>query len=300
MTGRKLCIQIGGGLGDQVCAEPIIRYYVEQWGQADDIALMTHYPEFFKHLPVTSYTQAQNFNEPRMSTQTHPDKTNDPFDKVLIFQRSHPVDYISARLLRRTLPLQCKSIRLQVDSDALTKIQTLLGNNRSKTVLIHAGEGWPSKTFSKDIWSSYCKILNDHDYNVVLIGKGSTKEILHANLDLRNQLNIEELIAIISVAPILVSNDSGPIHVAGAFDNWIGLIASCKDPSYLFPYRQGSQKYKTQSLERYKAYEQDFNFDPLNFIDIPISDLSEEKIKKLVPTPDEVLAFVRRAFSQSE
>lgn len=300
MTGRKLCIQVGGGLGDQVCAEPIIRYYIKKWGQDDDIILMTHFPELFKHLPVTSLTSAKEFDEPRMSIQTHPDKNNDSFDKALVFQRSHPVDYISIRLLRRTLPLADKSIQLSIDSTALTKVQDLLDNKRNKTILIHAGEGWPSKTFSTAIWDSYCKILSTHGYNVVLIGKNSHKEIPSANLDLRNQLSIEELIAIISIAPVLISNDSGPIHIAGAFDNWIGLIASCKDPSYLFPYRQGSQQYKTQSLERYKAYDQDFNFDPLAFLDIPISNLSDEKINQLVPTPQEILAFAQRAFSQHE
>jgi len=47
---------------------------------------------------------------------------------------------------------------------------------------------------------------------------------------------------------VVVSNDSSPIHIAGAFDNNIVLIPTCKHPDHLLPWRKGSQSYKTVSL----------------------------------------------------
>ena len=68
------------------------------------------------------------------------------------------------------------------------------------------------------------------------------------SIDLTNMLNIKELIAVVSLVPVLVSNDSSPIHLAGAFDNWIVLIPTCKHPDHILPYRNGSKSYKTRAL----------------------------------------------------
>lgn len=297
MTTRKFCIQVGGGLGDQVCAEPVIRYMINHWCSKDDIALMTQNPWFFRHLPVTAYDQERFFPEQRLYVGTHPTPNSDPFNRTLSFQRVHPVDYIAMRLLRRTLPIADREIRLEVLPEARDKILHKLKPVLSKAVLIHPGTGWESKTLPVQSWDSYIDTLQKQGYFVVVIGNGNQSQTtLAGDWDARNQLSIDELMALISLVPVLISNDSGPIHIAGAFDNWIGLIATCKDPSYVLPYRKGSNTYKAQALEKYKVYEENFNFDPLVFEDVPIAKLDEDTKKKLMPTTDEILAFVRNAF----
>ena len=47
---------------------------------------------------------------------------------------------------------------------------------------------------------------------------------------------------------VLLSNDSAPIHLAGAFDNYIILIPTCKKPDHVLPYRYGRQDFNTVSL----------------------------------------------------
>ena len=295
-TVRRFCIQVGGGLGDQVCAEPVFRYMIKHWCRNDDIALMTQYPSLFRHLPVTAYDQNRNFPEQRLYIGTHPDKGHDPYIRTLGFQRCHPVDYIAIRLLRRTLPLADRTIQLQVDPTALDKMKQRLKDALPKTVLIHPGTGWESKTFSPEFWDSYIEILKQNGYFVVLIGVNNRAQAtLSGDWDSRDQLSIDELIALISIAPVLISNDSGPVHLAGAFDNWIGLIASCKDPSYILPYRNGSMTYKTKSLEKYKAYNNELNFDPLVIEDMPISFLTEDVKNKIMPSAEEILDFVKSA-----
>jgi ADP-heptose:LPS heptosyltransferase len=54
--------------------------------------------------------------------------------------------------------------------------------------------------------------------------------------------------SLISLTKVLVSNDSSPVHIAGAFDNWIVTIPTCKHPDHILPYRNGTQSYKTRAL----------------------------------------------------
>jgi lipopolysaccharide biosynthesis glycosyltransferase len=67
-------------------------------------------------------------------------------------------------------------------------------------------------------------------------------------IDLRNLLDLGALIALISKAKLLISNDSAPIHIAGAFDNLIVLLPTCKHPDHVLPYRNGSTYHKAIAL----------------------------------------------------
>jgi ADP-heptose:LPS heptosyltransferase len=66
--------------------------------------------------------------------------------------------------------------------------------------------------------------------------------------DFRDLTTLGELFALISLSKCLVTNDSSPLHIAGAFDNWIVTVPTCKHPEHILPYRNGTQSYKTKSL----------------------------------------------------
>ena len=52
----------------------------------------------------------------------------------------------------------------------------------------------------------------------------------------------------ISLSKVTLTNDSSPLHIAGAFDNWIVVIPTAKHPDHILPYRNGTQYYKTKAL----------------------------------------------------
>lgn len=175
---RKLCITAGGGLGDQVCAEPVLRYMKETWYRDDDIAVMTQFPALFRHLPVTVYDRPVQFPEVRATVSTHPvpGPDGDPFDRVVNFNRIHPLDYIAIRLLRRTLPNSYKQIQLHPGVAARARVQRLLsevpGSDAiSRMVLLHAGRAWPSKTLPASCWQAYIDLLKAASSLPVLIGQ---------------------------------------------------------------------------------------------------------------------------------
>ena len=49
---------------------------------------------------------------------------------------------------------------------------------------------------------------------------------------------------------MLISNDSAPIHIAGATDIWIVGVYTAKHPAFVIPYRKGSQSYKTIQVQK--------------------------------------------------
>lgn len=300
---RKICITVGGGLGDQVCAEPVIRWMKKKWFKNDDIVLMTQYPQLFKHLDVQCYTENVRFSEPRLTCKTHPE-TNEIASDIMYIHMCHPVDYISLRLLRRQLPLSERQPHLQVDRQDQEKIRSILPTDRKDLIIVHAGIGWTSNTIPVDIWRSYIQALRNAGFQVILVGQQiiheqGTSRGVHFNLgqvefDLRNQLSLGELMAVIEYAPILLTNDSGPIHVAGAFNNWIGLIASAKHPDFVLPYRHGNQSFRAKSLEKYRPYENEFDFDPIEKSGVNVSDLENMTLRRVAPSAEDIVIWAEQ------
>jgi ADP-heptose:LPS heptosyltransferase len=106
-------------------------------------------------------------------------------------------------------------------------------------------------------------------------------------IDLRNLLDLGSLIAIISEANVLISNDSAPIHIAGAFDNWIVLLPTCKHPDYVLPYRNGNPYYKALAL--YKALpSEEYNSQPTT-VHGSTAELLKGKWEDYLLSPDEII-----------
>jgi ADP-heptose:LPS heptosyltransferase len=130
-------------------------------------------------------------------------------------------------------------------------------------VVVHPGKHWNSKTFPASWWQGVIDGLVAAGKTVCVIGKDDngdaptyetgargTVDVTcpEGCLDLRNLLGLEELAALLSKTKTLISNDSFPIHLAGAFDNQIILIPSCKHPDHVLPWRNGSIYYKAKAL----------------------------------------------------
>lgn len=166
----------------------------------------------------------------------------------------HTADYCAMALLRRTLPNKDKSFILSVKDEWLTDVKKLCGENLENLVVVHAGKHWESKTFPVQWWQDVVDGLQKAGMKVCLVGKNDlTRGVLPVKarkgmIDVRDLLSLEELIALLSKAKILLSNDSAPVHLAGAFDNHIVLIPSCKHPDHIIPYRNGTTAYKSVSL----------------------------------------------------
>jgi ADP-heptose:LPS heptosyltransferase len=168
-------------------------------------------------------------------------------------------------------------------------------------ILVHAGLGWDTKTFPKIWWEEVVNALVGKGCNVGLIGKRVNDEHGYVDIDLpegvvdfRDKLSMKGLIALIANAPVLVTNDSLPLHIAGAFDNSIVLIPTCKRADCLLPYRKGSIYHKAVSVCK-KTIDDDNMFSPTAEIGWKIGGWQigkfkgEHTIEEYLPDPQEVV-----------
>ena len=257
---RNILIEVQGGLGDQICAEPVVRFMKKYVYKLDNITLLTHFPEVFEHLKlqdikVFKYGEfKREFDTPYYNVVSLPGPETIMWSCVSNLL-CHSVDFTSMALLRRTLPDIDKQPQLIYDSKDLAEvIEVTKGVNLEKLVLVHAGRHWESKTFPTEWWQKVIDKLDSEGLKVCLIGADEkTRGVIELKtsatmIDTRNLLSLKSLFALISKAKLLISNDSAPIHIAGAFDNNIILIPTCKHPDHILPYRKGNKYYKAVAL----------------------------------------------------
>lgn len=252
---RNILIRVSAGMGDQLCSEPVIRHVKEMYSDSN-IYVVTHFPRLFDHLdlPVYTYDEWKGINDSIIIMDTCPDEKS--ADHSLSHVLFHPVDFASISMIRKTIPNHEKQIKLRLDiSDTRNIIDIVNSKNIQKElVLVHAGKWWPSKTFPKDWWQTVVNGLSER-LTVGLIGKTIDEnqgyvpiECPENGIDFRDITTLGELFSLISLSKVTLTNDSSPLHIAGAFDNWIVTIPTCKHPDHILPYRNGTQYYKTKVL----------------------------------------------------
>lgn len=243
---RKIVIVVSGGMGDQVDAEPAIRYIDKIYKGTADIVISTHWPRLFSHFNYPVYTHNEfspQEHHPFYKMVTFPDPTTITYSVVSNLM-CHTVDYCSIAMLQRVLPLPEKVVHLEIlDEDEKELDQVLNGFDLKKAVVIHAGRHWVSKTFPKEWWQEVvdkisaevpiCLIGTDDHHN-----RGAYQlDLPNNSINLIDRTTVGTLISLIKRAPVLLSNDSVPVHIAGAFDNWIVVIPTCKHPDHILPFR---------------------------------------------------------------
>lgn len=330
---RGLYIRVGGGLGDQVDTEPVVRKLTSLYA-GSDIVVASDWPRIFSHLEdegvrvckVADVGSTLTPDQPYKEMETLPIPESN-FGVFVSHPLVHSVDYAALSCLRTILSARDKQIRLRTtleDMEGLAKIVGLDGiQSMHKCVAIHPGRGWPSKTFPADWWQEVIDGIAE-SYRVVLIGKhvGEDQGLVDVKMpdngfDLRDKTTLGELFLAISVCPVLVSNDSSPIHIAGAFDNHIVAIPTCKAPEAILPWRQGSQEYKTTVLCNdllvshicnlpTQVYGETVDWIPngkelAEGLDIDCRDeLKGGDIRDFIPTPSEVVSAVIEAMGEGQ
>lgn len=252
---RNIAISVSAGMGDQICAEPAIRFTQKMYPDAN-FNIITHFPRIFSHLniPTHKHGEWKGLNDAVLLLYTCPEY--DISEHKLSHVFFYPTDYSAMSMIKRTIPNHEKTIRLKLDPEETMSAYELLSNKKSNkpTIIIHPGKWWPSKTFPIDWWQSVIDKLSEK-LTVVLIGKTIDDkqgylpvECPSDGIDLRDLTSLGELFSLISLSKVTLTNDSSPLHIAGAFDNWIVVIPTAKHPDHILPYRNGTQYYKTKAL----------------------------------------------------
>jgi ADP-heptose:LPS heptosyltransferase len=286
---QRVFVSVSGGLGDQINAQPAIRFMREKVLLKAEIIVATHYPRIFRDIkgikvymqgefktqPDTPYCVLDSFPPPKSATYA-----------VMGNLLCHTVDYCSMALLKRNLPFEDKNIKLNVSLKDIQKAIEVVGiRDLRDLVLIHPGKHWESKTMPKKWWEEIIDGLAKEKVPVCIIGKTGDPGVWHFEekkgvINTIDLLDLDALIALIAQAKVLVTSDSAPIHIAGAFDNWIIAIPTVKHPDHILPFRHSSVYHKTDVLYK-KLVLDDYSTSPF--------EVNEVAVAKLVDTWDNYL-----------
>lgn len=110
------------------------------------------------------------------------------------------------------------------------------GLKKGSYMLIHPYSQWDTKMWP---WRNYNYLIrNFPNETFVLAGKGPffPCEGIENCIDLRNRTSLGELIAVIRGARVVISTDSGPAHVAAAFNRPLIVLFGATDPEKTSPF----------------------------------------------------------------
>jgi heptosyltransferase III len=116
---------------------------------------------------------------------------------------------------------------LNIDTTVKKQVSDFLERNRIQTgkplIIIHPGSGGSSVDLPLDKFSELIRIIDERtDFQVILTGSKSEKELcnqLVINKNIKNfagEFSLKELISLIDMSEIFISNSTGPIHIAAA------------------------------------------------------------------------------------
>jgi ADP-heptose:LPS heptosyltransferase len=291
---KNLLFTTWGGIGDQICAEPTLRYAIDHFKDCK-ISLASDYPELFSHLKFEKVFNL-NFQKPKyddyfvLDTIRSAESLNWHFMSHTIV---HCVDYPSLTALRCQLPISYKEVILRPPEPA----QWVKEYAKPNYVFVHAGKHWPSKTFPSEWWDETLDLLKNFDFVPVLLGKDMSDNRAYVDtmtagcIDLRNRLKINETVWLLQNAFALVCNDSAPLHMAVTGDAWIAYVATAKHPDYITHYRKGIWGWRMQNFGKGGMWEL-YDICPNKKDKIEVDLVDPEVLKGWLPEPVEIAEWV--------
>jgi len=247
---KQIMMTTWGGLGDQVCGEPALRYAFKLFPDYE-ISLLTSFPELFTHLPfkrIYSKNEAPTLNDEDWLVL----HTNHPHENMardfITHHFTQCVDFSTLCAFQRQIPIKDRHVQVARGDKGPVPI------NQTRIVL-HPGRHWQSKTFPKAWWDELLRRVCDSHSGVAIVGKDVDEhtgtvdvEVPRNCLDLRNQLSLVELSTVLQDARLVMTNDSAPLHIAAAGDAHILFVATCKEPDHLLHWRHGKFGWRMKNL----------------------------------------------------
>ena len=305
-THRNLLIRVWGGIGDEICAEPTLRFALETMKDME-ISLCARTPSLFTHLKFKQVFRFLDKPEPDYRKFFWVDTMGKPDDSSWDFL-CHPylncVDAPTLYAFRATLPIESKQVKLVNTQDEKNKIEKILEDDiqGDPFVVVHAGKHWKGKTFPKKWWDRVLQILKDEEIIPVLVGghvppfnssemPRSTVDVeTDGCLDYRCKLTLMESAALIKRSKVVLSNDSAIIHMAADSDAWIIYITLTKHPDLLTHYRKGGWGWRMKNMGRGGIWNQ------THFLTgVDIQQISYKDLYAWLPTPE---SFVGEAIEK--
>ena len=290
----------GVRVGDSLIGEPIVRFARDNY--YPDLHLLTDHPDLFSHLdipinPKKFHPFLVSPNSWKMGEDGN--WIQHPFATFVQIGRIHIQEYMSLFVLRQFLTDEYRPIQTPVTK---THQDYLLSKYPfiKDCWIIHPGFGEAQKSHGKEYWNSIAAKLRSRGLKLLRVGKTYSAQGLsfgsydiESDFDLTDKLSLIEFLTAISVCKGVITNESSPVIMAGAFNKKLVSIFTAGHPDFLLPHRStGSKHDDAICLWGKKHYMMERNYAPHNNIDFYV-DGSIPVVESIhLPTPDKVVESV--------
>ena len=154
-------------------------------------------------------------------------------------------------------PSRALSLTLDVPAETVSRVIGLVGEGRGqRRVLLHPVQGDSNLTWPGPFWEDLARRLLKQGHQVILVGdrrvaphKGLHSLDVQGALDLTDQMELLDFVALCRISDLVVTTDSGPIQLAGASDIGILGIFSVLPGMHRLPIRHGVPGWNAVSVE---------------------------------------------------
>ena len=248
---KPVCLNLEecNGLGDLICATPTIKKLSESYGRK--ITVLSQMPELFKMNPYV-------------------EKSFKASSVDMMYIQSNYIVHNSFYLVGKKdeRGVEMKHNMMDIRQFHAIHLGFMLGEDElecyykpiepkknvvhEKYAVIHPVNSWPNRTWSQDNWLKLVDELVKWGYSVVAVGKDSSEtgffnvdkpvhEMNDKVINLMNQTSISETWHLINDAAVVITMDSGILHLAGTTETPIVELGSPINPEFRRPRRKTSK-----------------------------------------------------------
>jgi ADP-heptose:LPS heptosyltransferase len=245
---KPVCLNLEecNGLGDLLCATPTIKKLFESYQRK--ITVLSQMPELFKMNPYVEksyksssidmeYIQCNYIVHNSFYLVGKKDERGVEMKHNMMDIRQFHAIHLGFMLTQDELECHYRPIEQQVN------------HIEGKHAVIHPVNSWPNRTWSQESWLKLVDELIKWGYKVVAVGKDSSEtgffnvhkpvhEMNDKVINLMNQTSISETWHLINNAAVVITMDSGILHLAGTTNTNIVELGSPINPEFRRPYRK--------------------------------------------------------------
>ncbi|MHB0958525.1 MAG: lipopolysaccharide heptosyltransferase II [Pirellulaceae bacterium] len=155
--------------------------------------------------------------------------------------------------VRRQLDLvasvECRTederLTMRVPDEVRRRVQAMLRarglSGQRRWLVIHPGASAPSRRYPPEFFAQMAaELTRRHGFQVVLTGTAAERPLVEAigaglgrcAISLADQLSLAELAGLLSMAPLLVANNTGPVHLAAAVGTPVVDLYALTNPQH--------------------------------------------------------------------
>jgi lipopolysaccharide heptosyltransferase II len=136
-------------------------------------------------------------------------------------------------------------LTLSFPNTAVRKVRSLLAARglagERRWLVMHPGASAASRRYPAEFFAAAAaELISEHGFQVVLTGTATEQGLVEAvgagcgrhAISLAGQLRLGELAALLAVAPLLVANNTGPVHVAAAVGTPVVDLYALTNPQH--------------------------------------------------------------------